>query len=206
MRIVESFIPGRARQVAVLAVAAGALLAAGCSSGSEAATAPTPTPSTAAATSAAPPSAEVKSAPASMSIPAIDIESRVDAVGTDDRVLQIPPEPWVVGWWKDGVGPGQGRGTVVLTAHLDSREYGAGPFVRVEDLQRGDAMTLTDADGVKHRYEVAAVDTFRKQALPYAELFDQRSRERVVFVTCGGTYDRRNGGWDSNVVVTFTQA
>ena len=30
--------------------------------------------------------------------------------------------------------------------------------------------------------------------------------ERVVLVTCGGTYDRDHGGWDSNVVVTFVQA
>lgn len=145
-------------------------------------------------------------APAAIRIPSISIDSQVEPVGAEDRVLQIPPQPWVVGWWKDGVGPGQGRGTVVLTAHLDSRQYGVGPFVRADDLKPGEPMTLVDAEGTPHEYRVAAVDTFRKQALPYAELFDQGSPERVVFVTCGGAYDRRNGGWDSNVVVTFAKA
>lgn len=195
-----------ARAWRVLPLLAVTVLVAGCGSESEAAPATTAPATSATPSRPAPATSDRAAAPATMTIPAIDIESRVEPVGTEDRVLQIPPQPWVVGWWKDGVAPGQGRGTVVLTAHLDSREYGAGPFVRAEDLKRGDTMTLTDADGVRHRYRVAAVDTFRKKALPYEELFDQRSDERVVFVTCGGSYDRRNGGWDSNVVVTFAQA
>jgi sortase (surface protein transpeptidase) len=141
--------------------------------------------------------------PVSLRIPSIDIDSQVEPVGTDDRVLQIPPEPWVVGWWRDGVGAGGGRGTVVMTAHLDSRRYGTGPFVRAKDLAVGSRMTMTDVNGAAHDYAVEAVDTFNKQALPYAELFTQRGPERVVLVTCGGTYNRDAGGWDSNVVVTF---
>jgi hypothetical protein len=43
-------------------------------------------------------------------------------------------------------------------------------------------------------------------ALPYEELFRQSGPERVVFVTCGGTYNRSGGGWDSNVEVTFRPA
>jgi LPXTG-site transpeptidase (sortase) family protein len=139
-------------------------------------------------------------------IPAIDIDSAVQAVGTEDRVLQIPPEPWVVGWWRDGARPGGDRGTVVLTAHLDSREFGTGPFVRAKDLSRGAAMVMVDTEGIRHRYRVERVDTFRKTALPYDDLFRQTGPERVVLVTCGGTYDRDHGGWDSNVVVTFVQA
>jgi hypothetical protein len=141
-----------------------------------------------------------------MSIGAIDIDSRVTPVGAPDRVLEIPSKPWVVGWWKGGVGPGSGRGTVVLVAHLDSRTYGTGPFARAKELSVGDPMTLTDDDALAHDYRVASVETYLKRALPYEQIFAQSGPERVVIVTCGGEYHRDSGGWDSNVVVTFTPA
>jgi sortase (surface protein transpeptidase) len=167
-----------------------------------------PPPASSSAAAHALPSDEPRGAqpPVGIRIPAIDIDSAVQHVGTEDRVLQIPPEPWVVGWWRDGARPGGDRGTVVLTAHLDSRKYGTGPFVRAKELPRGAAMVMVDTEGLKHRYRVERVDTFHKAALPYEELFRQSGPERVVLVTCGGTYDRNNGGWDSNVVVTFVPA
>lgn len=143
-------------------------------------------------------------APALLTIPSIDVSSQVEPVGTVDRVLQIPPEPWVVGWWEAGVGQGSDHGTTVLVAHLDSHTYGAGPFVRATDLEPGDRMTLRNSDGVPQRYRVAAVDTYLKQALPYQRIFAQTGPPRVVLVTCGGDYHADAGGWDSNVVVTFT--
>jgi hypothetical protein len=89
---------------------------------------------------------------------------------------------------------------------LDSRRYGTGPFAKVTRLALGDSLVMRDASGKDQRYAVARVSTYRKSALPYAELFRQSGPERVVFVTCGGTYDRNAGGWDSNVVVEFNPA
>jgi hypothetical protein len=145
-------------------------------------------------------------APVALTIPSIGIDSDVIPVGTEDRVLQIPPEPWVVGWWKDGVPPGAGYGAVILTAHLDSRTYGAGPFTRAKDLVPGAEATMRDVNGVVRAFRVSDVTTYEKQALPYEQLFAQDGPERVVLVTCGGEYDPDAGGWDSNVVVTFTPA
>jgi sortase (surface protein transpeptidase) len=142
-------------------------------------------------------------APARIAIPDIDVRSRVLPVGTVDRVLQIPPKPWEVGWWDAGVGQGSDHGTTVLVAHLDSRTYGVGPFVRAKDLRVGARMTLRDAQGEAQRYRVSAVDTYLKQVLPYEEIFAQSGPPRVVLVTCGGQYHSDGTGWDSNVVVTF---
>jgi hypothetical protein len=153
------------------------------------------------------PAAQAPSAqPAVLRLPTLGLTSRIEPVGTDDRVLQIPEDPRVVGWWRDGARPGDKDGTIVLTAHLDSRKYGTGPFAKAKDLRVGEAMTLSDSSGDAHRFVVARIDTFEKKALPYAELFRQSGPERVVFVTCGGTYDADNGGWDSNVVVTFAKS
>jgi hypothetical protein len=145
---------------------------------------------------------EATAAPVGLTIPAIDVDSEVVPVGTEDGVMQIPPEPWVVGWWSDGVGPGGGRGTVVLDAHLDSREYGKGPFTRAKDLEVGALATVTDDAGGTHDYVVTEVVTYEKVELPYEELFAQDGPERVVLVTCGGSY-HTGSGWDSNVVVVM---
>jgi hypothetical protein len=66
----------------------------------------------------------------------------------------------------------------------------------------GSAATVTDDAGESHDYMVTDVITYEKVELPYEELFAQDGRERVVLVTCGGTY-HRGSGWDSNVVVVM---
>ncbi len=138
-----------------------------------------------------------------MRLPAIDVDSEIRPVSTQDRVLEIPPEPWVVGWWRAGVAPGSEQGTTVLVAHLDSAEYGTGPFAEAVNLQPGTSMALTGADGVERNYTVAEVASYRKEVLPYEELFAQDGPPRVVLVTCGGDYNPDEGGWDSNVTVMF---
>ena len=140
--------------------------------------------------------------PVNLTLPSIGIDASVVPVGTDaDGVLQVPADPWVVGWWSDGVAPGSGTGTVVLDAHLDSHQYGTGPFARATDLAIGDPATLRDDSGRDHRYAVSDVLTYQRTALPVEDLFRQTGPERVVLVTCGGTYRPEAGGWDSNIVV-----
>ncbi len=129
---------------------------------------------------------------------------RLDAVGSPDRVLEIPPDPRVVGWWRDGVGVGASQGTVVLAVHLDSRRYGRGPYAAAGELQQGAPMSLVDMTGSTRNFVVTSVDRYRKAALPYDRIFSQTGAPGVVLVTCGGEYNAAAGGWDSNVVVTFS--
>jgi sortase (surface protein transpeptidase) len=144
------------------------------------------------------------SQPVTLALPTIGIDATVIPVGTDSEgVLEVPPEPWVVGWWSDGAAPGSGTGTVVLDAHLDSRDYGTGPFARVTDLAGGDPATIRDNEGRSHRYRVREVMTIERTALPSDDLFRQTGPARVVLVTCGGVYRPEAGGWDSNVVVVL---
>lgn len=162
------------------------------------------TPSSAAAESTESPQVVARGfTPVGLEIPAIDVRSDVVPVGAVDRVLQVPPQPWVVGWWRDGVGVGAASGSVVLTAHLDSNRYGTGPFARASHLRQGDEMVVRDVGGMLRRFVAVAVDVYRKERLPYERLFDQDGPVRVVLVTCGGRYRPASGGWDSNVVVTF---
>ncbi len=70
-------------------------------------------------------------------------------------------------------------------------------------LDPGDRAVLTGPGGARATYVVRGVETFDKDALPAAELFSTGGSERLVLVTCGGTYDRDGQGWDSNVVAVL---
>lgn len=123
---------------------------------------PAASPPTSVQTSAPTPQSVTRQAsradPTILRLPTLGLSSRIDPVGTDDRVLRIPEDPRVVGWWRDGARPGDRDGTIVLTAHLDGRKYGTGPFEEVTDLYAGDPMTLQDSAGDTHRYVVTRVD------------------------------------------------
>jgi sortase (surface protein transpeptidase) len=143
-------------------------------------------------------------APTRIDLPSIGVSAPIVPVSVEpDGQLQVPDSVRTVGWWRRGAAPADTEGTVVLDVHRDTRAEGRGPFAQAERLRRGDGVTVTDDEGVEHRYRVTSVEVFRKVALPYEELFTQDGPARMVLVTCGGVYRASQGGWDSNVVVVF---
>jgi LPXTG-site transpeptidase (sortase) family protein len=126
----------------------------------------------------------------------------VDAVGVaKDGQMALPPDPKTIGWYKFGPTPTDAKGSVVLGGHLDSREYGVGPLVRLRKLRPGDAVELK-AGNRSVRYRVEAVRDVPKSELAVDDLFDRDGARRLRIVTCGGPYDAARGGYRDNLVVT----
>jgi sortase family protein len=119
-----------------------------------------------------------------------------------DGQMALPPDPRVIGWYRFGPLPGSARGSAVLGGHLDSKEYGVGPLVRLRALRPGDELAVRLADGRTVRYRTVRVRSIAKQSLAMAEVFDRSGPARLRVVTCGGEYDRDRGGYQDNVVVT----
>jgi sortase (surface protein transpeptidase) len=141
--------------------------------------------------------------PTELHMPSIGVSADVVPVVADDRVLDVPDDPRVVGWWSAGASPGDAEGTVVMDVHLDTAEAGEGPFAAVHDLEVGDSAEIVGFDGGTHTYQVTEVSVYDKTVLPYAELFRQEGPPQAVLVTCGGRFDPVQG-WDSNVVVVMS--
>jgi hypothetical protein len=148
---------------------------------------------------------EYKPSPSRLSMPSINVDAEVVPVSAPDGVLEVPPDPRVVGWWSGGAQPGDQEGSVVLDVHLDSVEHGFGPFAAVHHLEPGDPAQVVGADGSDHDYTVVDVVTYEKTVLPHAELFRRDGPPKAVLVTCGGEFDPVHG-WDSNVVVVMEPA
>jgi len=119
-----------------------------------------------------------------------------------DGQMELPPNPNRIGWYKFGPAPAAPRGSVVLGGHLDSREYGVGPLVRLGRTRPGDPISLRLSDGRTLRYRTEAVRNVNKQALALDVVFDRTGPHRLQLVTCGGEYLPDRGGYQENLVVT----
>lgn len=180
-------------------------------------TTPSPSPSTSAAPAPDPlPDVSVKRAdlgeqqvpvvipPAGLAIPAHGIELPIDAVGVQaDGQMEIPPLAERGGWYRFGPAPGQGEGTAVIAAHVDSvASAGLGPFARLQDVVAGDVVEVTLQDGTRRDFAVTTVERVAKSDAPWDEVFVREGAPRLVLVTCGGVFQPAVGRYADNVIVT----
>lgn len=148
-----------------------------------------------------PPAGSGLAAPARFLSPPIGVDLPVVAVGVaDDGQMELPGSVREVGWYSYGPRPGEPAGTTVLAAHVDTRADGLGPFARLRDLRRGDALIVTDARGRDRHYVVRAVDDVEKADLAMDQLFRRDGEPELKVVTCGGPFSKRTGYRDNLVV------
>jgi hypothetical protein len=144
--------------------------------------------------------------PASIAIAAIDLTARVAPVGVSrDGQMRLPDKPSVLGWYQFGSAPESRTGSVVIAGHLDSNTYGIGPLVRLRQLQPGQRITVTLANGKTRLYRVVELRRYDRQGLP-DEVFSRSGPARLRIITCGGAYDAKSGGYQQNLVVTAVPA
>jgi LPXTG-site transpeptidase (sortase) family protein len=137
-------------------------------------------------------------APFWISIPAAGVESPVDPVGSTSSGLALPASGRT-GWWDGGPRPGE-DGRAVIVGHLDSRK-GPDVFAKAPELGKGDSILVRDHAGRTHRYAVVGVTRVRKADFPTADVYGPASRPVLVLVTCGGPYDESIGHYRDNVLV-----
>jgi LPXTG-site transpeptidase (sortase) family protein len=153
--------------------------------------------------SATPTVAPVPAMPVHVRIPAIDVSTQVLPVGLDEaRAVAIPEDITKVGWYELGVAPGSDVGSAVLVAHRDGRVQGHGVFYDLGQLGVGDKVIVTTDAGDTLAYRVLSRELIAKKGLPLEELFAIDGPARLTLISCGGYYDRNNGGYQDNVVVT----
>nr|WP_294695044.1 class F sortase [uncultured Friedmanniella sp.] len=177
----------------------------------------TPAPRPARAAQAAPPSvptvratlqpaARAKPAPARFAADRVGINLPVRAYGVDDQgLMRLPETVHEVAWYEFSAPPGQSRGTTVLAAHVDTVADGLGPFAKLRDLRRGNELTVTDAAGKLRRYTVTAVEKVDKSEVPLDRVFRREGDAELKVITCGGSFNRRDG-YSDNVIVTARPA
>jgi LPXTG-site transpeptidase (sortase) family protein len=144
--------------------------------------------------------------PVHVKIPAIGVSTRVLPVGLDPSgATEIPSDITKVGWYDLGVAPGANQGSAVLIGHRDGVVQGHGVFYDLGSLSLGDTVIVLNSAGKQLTYKVVAREFIKKKKLPLDELFAIDGPPRLTLISCGGYYDRNNGGYQENVVVTAVQ-
>jgi sortase (surface protein transpeptidase) len=138
--------------------------------------------------------------PVELSIPRIDVRTRLMGLGLEkDGSVEVPENAAVAGWFRRGPPPGS-RGSSVILGHVDS-PTGPAVFYRLRELRPGDRMAVRLDDGTLARFRVRAVETYANEDFPAQKVYGRQGRSQLNLVTCGGDYDAAQGGYQSNVVV-----
>ena len=147
--------------------------------------------------------ASAQPAPTRLVIKALGVDARVDDVGVqDDGAMVIPAAPTSVGWYRYGAAPSDALGNTVIAGHVATREDGPGALAPLRGAKPGMRLTVTTADGTKHRYKVVGRDAIVKKALPVDEIFARDGRPLLVLITCGGEYLPELRSHRDNIIVT----
>ncbi len=85
-------------------------------------------------------------APVALRIPALGVDETLITLGLNpDETVEAPTDFDKPGWYKFGPAPGQ-LGSAVILGHVDSYE-GPAVFYRLKDLEAGDSIEVSLADG-----------------------------------------------------------
>lgn len=142
-------------------------------------------------------------APVAISIPALGVNgAEIIPVGLEDNGELEVPGAETVGWYQFGVGVDGGEGSAVLAAHIAYNGRN-GVFVALSEASVGDEVVVSNG-GEDITYRVDSITQYGKFDLPIDDLFAESGDERLVLITCGGSFNPSLQSYDDNVVVIAT--
>ncbi|MCY3887319.1 MAG: class F sortase [Chloroflexi bacterium] len=139
-------------------------------------------------------------------IPRAKIRASVVGLGlAPNGAMGAPDNPDVVGWWADGVRPGQ-AGNLLLDGHVDYTDIhgqkGPGVAWLVREIAAGDVIVIQDAEArAAYIYRVTeslAVAVDDPTALRFLRPTEAAT---LTFVTCEGSFDRASLSYADRRVV-----
>lgn len=126
--------------------------------------------------------------PATIEIPAINVKTNIEQVGTlKDGRMDVPKDPDNIGWYKPGTLPGD-PGNAVLAGHVDDLTSPA-VFYDLHKLVNGDKIIVKDQNGETLTFEVYDLKTFPRLDSPIEDIFGFSYASTLNLITCSGDYD-----------------
>lgn len=119
-----------------------------------------------------------------------------------DQTIEVPESYGKVGWYKNGVTPGE-VGAAVILGHVDSYT-GPAIFFRLKDLEVGDTIEVEREDGTIAVFVVERMEEYDQEAFPTQEVYGSIDHAGLRLVTCTGLFDRSTRSYTHNLVVYAT--
>ena len=141
--------------------------------------------------------------PARIEIPAIGVDATVVELDIRGTEPEVPDDFDQVGWYGLTRKPGE-IGPAVLAGHIDSRQ-GPAVFHQLNQLVRGDRLTVHASDGATRTFEVMDTGQYPKVSLPDEVFGIGEGVPELRLITCGGSFDASAGHYRDNYVVYARQ-
>ena len=138
-------------------------------------------------------------------IPKLQIDTHVIYVGlTKDGNMSVPNNVVDAGWYKYGALPGN-AGTAVIAGHLDGLRGEPGVFSNLGKLAPGDAVLVTESNGLTVAFTVRETKKYPQTAQP-PEVFSSPSGAHLNLITCTGSWDKSQHKFAERLVVFADKA
>jgi sortase (surface protein transpeptidase) len=140
-------------------------------------------------------------APTRLTIPDIEVDSRVVGVAlTDTGEMEAPADYEEIGWYRLGAKPGE-PGRAVLAGHVDSRT-GPAVFYRLRELQPGAIVEVSLGPGVESlQYVVREIARYPENDAPLERIFGPADVSELILITCTGDFDFSRDAYPDRLVV-----
>ena len=138
--------------------------------------------------------------PARLIIPSISLNVRIQGVGVNAQGAMAVPSgaSKLVGWYKNGVVPGQ-TGSAVIDAHVFAA------FSKLKYLKPGADVYVITTDGTRLHFVVSKAKTFALATLsPQQQLFRSTLSADLNLITCAGSLTSDHSTYDHRLIVYTT--
>lgn len=145
-------------------------------------------------------------APARLKVPSLGIDAKVEEVGRKlDGAMGTPADFMNVGWWSEGSKPGS-PGNAVMAGHVNNALTKPGVFAHLSKINKGDYVTVSDAEGRTKVYEVYEIASYEPDQAPLAKIFATTGPSQLVLITCEGEWVADERSFDKRLVVIAREA
>ena len=141
--------------------------------------------------------------PIAIKIETAQVDSDVESVDIVNGVMQNPSGPYIVAWYR-GTGKLGERNNVVMSGHVDYYNAPNAVFQYLGQLQVGDKIEVTGANGDTYVYTVEWMKNYEVASLDQSaidEIVGETDSEKLTLITCTGTFDPNKGEYDTRFVV-----
>jgi LPXTG-site transpeptidase (sortase) family protein len=138
--------------------------------------------------------------PSRLQIPAIHLDTQVEAVGIlSNGQMGVPASFSTVGILSPWTLPGE-KGNAVIDGHFD-HYTGPAVFYNLRNLKSGDQVIVSNKAGDKLTFAVKQVEAFKAQEAPLERIFGGSSQSQLNLITCAGKYNKKTKEHAKRLVV-----
>jgi hypothetical protein len=142
--------------------------------------------------------------PIKIEIPKLNLVAEITPIGvTPKQNLDVPQNASQVGWFKEGVRPGQ-VGAALFTGHYDTPSGRPAIFYQLKALAPGDEIIVLTNWGERFVFRTERLVSESYKAFPKEFLYGKLATRELRLITCDGVWSAKERSYSKRLVILAT--